>query len=117
MADAADSKSVARKGVWVQVPPPALRKRREVPGFAIWRPPVLYPKSGNCSANCWENHHKTPPPTRAFHGDGLMQLSLSGPAGRCLPGQRRDQVVLQAGGADASAVAERDPRACHPFAR
>jgi hypothetical protein len=24
MADAADSKSVARKGVWVQVPPPAL---------------------------------------------------------------------------------------------
>jgi len=26
MADAADSKSVARKGVWVQVPPPALQK-------------------------------------------------------------------------------------------
>jgi hypothetical protein len=24
MADATDSKSVARKGVWVQVPPPAL---------------------------------------------------------------------------------------------
>jgi hypothetical protein len=29
MADAADSKSVARKGVWVQVPPPALQKRPE----------------------------------------------------------------------------------------
>jgi hypothetical protein len=27
MADAADSKSVARKGVWVQVPPPALEKQ------------------------------------------------------------------------------------------
>ncbi len=26
MADAPDSKSVARKGVWVQVPPPALRE-------------------------------------------------------------------------------------------
>ncbi len=27
MADDADSKSVVRKGVWVQVPPPALKKR------------------------------------------------------------------------------------------
>lgn len=27
MADAADSKSVARKGVWVQVPPPALENK------------------------------------------------------------------------------------------
>ena len=27
MADAADSKSVARKGVWVQVPPPAVQVR------------------------------------------------------------------------------------------
>ncbi len=29
MADAPDSKSVARKGVWVQVPPPALQIRGE----------------------------------------------------------------------------------------
>ena len=35
MADAADSKSVARKGVWVQVPPPALRIRREREGFTV----------------------------------------------------------------------------------
>jgi hypothetical protein len=27
MADAADSKSVARKGVWVQVPPPAFENK------------------------------------------------------------------------------------------
>ena len=35
MADATDSKSVARKGVWVQVPPPVLllqRKRRLLSG-------------------------------------------------------------------------------------
>ena len=44
MADAADSKSVARKGVWVQVPPPALRIRRERMGFAIGRPHVLDPQ-------------------------------------------------------------------------
>ena len=41
MADAADSKSVARKGVWVQVPPPALLTTREKKGFLIKdsRPP------------------------------------------------------------------------------
>ena len=44
MADAADSKSVARKGVWVQVLPPALRKRRERVGFTIVWSPVLYPQ-------------------------------------------------------------------------
>ena len=43
MADATDSKSVARKGVWVQVPPPVLRKRRERMGFAIGQPLVLTP--------------------------------------------------------------------------
>jgi hypothetical protein len=46
MADAADSKSVARKGVWVQVPPPALLKPRERMGFAIRRPLVLGPHEG-----------------------------------------------------------------------
>ena len=43
MADATDSKSVARKGVWVQVPPPVLQNRRERAGFAIGRPLVLTP--------------------------------------------------------------------------
>jgi hypothetical protein len=43
MADAADSKSVARKGVWVQVPPPALQKQRERVGFAIGRLCMLDP--------------------------------------------------------------------------
>jgi hypothetical protein len=38
-----DSKSVARKGVWVQVPPPVLRIRRERMGFAIRRPLVVTP--------------------------------------------------------------------------
>jgi hypothetical protein len=46
MADAADSKSVARKGVWVQVPPPALQKRRERVGFTIVRPHVPDPQEG-----------------------------------------------------------------------
>ena len=46
MADAADSKSVARKGVWVQVPPPALDKRRERMGFAIGRLFVPDPQQG-----------------------------------------------------------------------
>jgi hypothetical protein len=40
MADAADSKSVARKGVWVRLPPPApICRFREVPD----EPPVLFP--------------------------------------------------------------------------
>ncbi len=34
MADATDSKSVARKGVWVQVPPPVLWKWIKKPGEA-----------------------------------------------------------------------------------
>jgi hypothetical protein len=33
MADAADSKSVARKGVWVRLPPPALSKTRVNIGY------------------------------------------------------------------------------------
>ena len=33
MADDADSKSVVRKGVWVQVPPPALKKPVVFTGF------------------------------------------------------------------------------------
>ena len=33
MADDADSKSVVRKGVWVQVPPPALKKPVAFTGF------------------------------------------------------------------------------------
>ena len=52
MADAADSKSVARKGVWVQVPPPALRdavsRRRPFPvgppGAACETPPTCRPR-------------------------------------------------------------------------
>ncbi len=44
MADAADSKSVARKGVWVQVPPPALQKPRERAGFVVGQPYVLDPQ-------------------------------------------------------------------------
>jgi hypothetical protein len=31
MADAADSKSVARKGVWVRLPPPAIQPVRSFP--------------------------------------------------------------------------------------
>ena len=39
MADAADSKSVARKGVWVQVPPPVLLKNRglQTGSPSVWR--------------------------------------------------------------------------------
>ena len=43
MADAADSKSVARKGVWVQVPPPVLLKPRGRMGFAIVWPLEVTP--------------------------------------------------------------------------
>ena len=50
MADAADSKSVARKGVWVQVPPPALRIRRERPWSAIGRPLSVTPLQDRLSA-------------------------------------------------------------------
>ena len=38
MADATDSKSVVRKDVWVQVPPPVLSKAEHRVGFAIGRP-------------------------------------------------------------------------------
>jgi hypothetical protein len=44
MADAADSKSVARKGVWVQVPPPALQQPRGKMGFGVGEPHVLDPQ-------------------------------------------------------------------------
>ncbi len=38
MADAADSKSVARKGVWVRLPPPVVLNTLGKKGFAIMRP-------------------------------------------------------------------------------
>ena len=47
MADAADSKSVARKGVWVQVPPPALRKRRGSAGVHDRAVPRGHPLKGS----------------------------------------------------------------------
>ncbi|MEY3204312.1 MAG: ATP-dependent zinc metalloprotease FtsH [Planctomycetota bacterium] len=61
MADAADSKSVARKGVWVQVPPPALRISRERTRFGIGQPHVLKPQEwqlfgsllGKSPKNAW----------------------------------------------------------------
>ena len=45
MADAADSKSVASNGVWVQVPPPALQDSWGSRSCGPWR---LTPKRGNC---------------------------------------------------------------------
>ncbi len=41
MADAADSKSVARKGVWVQVPPPAFLEKQSFSPKRK-RPPDLF---------------------------------------------------------------------------
>ena len=68
MADAADSKSVARKGVWVQVPPPALQNQRERMGFGIGEPHVLDPQEWQLLGKLLGNRQKTPPMTRAFHG-------------------------------------------------
>ena len=48
MADATDSKSVVRKDVWVQVPPPVLSKAEHRVGFAIGRPLGAVSKTPNC---------------------------------------------------------------------
>ncbi len=51
MADATDSKSVVRKDVWVQVPPPVLFKAGHRVGFAIGRPLGAVSKTANCYAH------------------------------------------------------------------
>ena len=65
MADAADSKSVARKGVWVQVPPPALTVSLD--WFAGWRPVASV--TGSTSRDCdgAVTGASLPPSSRILH--------------------------------------------------
>ena len=71
MADAADSKSVARKGVWVQVPPPALQNKMFLIGGGREAPESKVPNPFRT--------HNSGLGKRTWKGDGLVTLLASNP--------------------------------------